>query len=187
MNKYMIKPLLYWVAFLAILLCMCFVSCGKKPMPGTDKVITDVIKTSRDSSNVIDRNLAVIDSLKAYIGAIRTARPECDSVCQATVDRLLSQLNTQKTSGNNSYGFYYDEYKKVLTAYTKLGETINQKTNVAKASDRQTTVKITTTIQVAYTPAYMKYSAWFGWAAAAFFIIRIYLKCTTWFPKIFTT
>ncbi|MXN90146.1 hypothetical protein GR160_02820 [Flavobacterium sp. Sd200] len=184
MEKYFNRSVVCWFLFLLLLAFM--VSCGRKPMPGIDKATSDVSTTSRDSSAVTDRNLAIIDSLKAYIGGIRTTKPECDSVCQEAVDRALAGLNTQKTSGNNGYGIYYDKYNKLLVMYTRLAETKNEKTNVAKASTRTVTVTITRNNPVPYTPTYMKYSAWFGWAAAAFFIVRAYLKRTTWLPKIFT-
>jgi len=194
MNKYAKWPIVYWFAFLFLLssiLAPVLLSCGRKPMPGENnkEIRNDSLFVQNDSSQVIDRNMAVIDSLKTVIGAVQTGRKDCDSICQATVDRLLSQINTQKTSGNNSYGFYYDAYKKTLVAYAKLAETINKTTNVAKARHQTTTVYKTTTrtVPVPYTPAYMKYSAWFGWAAAAFFIIRAYLKRSLWLPKSSTT
>lgn len=119
--------LAYFFSFLIILLfsSLFLVSCkSKQPLQET-KETTTVNHDSIFQSRVITRNKAIIDSLKIVIGKIHTDKPECDSVCQIAIDRLLSQLNSKKTSGDNSVETNYNTKDKSLNVNTKVGETKN--------------------------------------------------------------
>ncbi len=99
------------------------ISCKNKQALVQTKVETTVNKDSVFNSKITIKNEAIIDSLKVVIGNIRTSVTACDSVCQIAIDKVLSNLNTQKKSGNNSYGIYYDKADKSLNLNTKIGET----------------------------------------------------------------
>ena len=119
--------------FIFLLILMPF-SCGKKPLP--TETTKEIINNSTSMISEVDRNSAIIDSLKIYIGKLTTGRPECDSICQVTIDKLLMQLNNRKQSGDNSFGVYYDKYQKMLVAYAKLAETVNKKVEIKESKDR---------------------------------------------------
>jgi hypothetical protein len=119
MRKYLALNLI--AIFALVLMASCK---SKQPL----KEITETKETNFESiflSKKLERNLAIIDSLKIKIGAVKTEKKECDSVCQIAIDRLLSQLNTSKKSGNNSYDMSYNEKDKSLNFNSKIGETKN--------------------------------------------------------------
>ena len=123
------KGLFFWtvVALLLVLFSECLISCkAKKLLVETKTTIIDNKELISVKSELV-KSKAINDSLFAYIGNIRTSKPECDSVCQEAVDKALQNVNSRKTSGGNEAGFYYDKYKKVLTAYSKLEETVSQR------------------------------------------------------------
>ena len=117
--------LAYFFSMLMILLfaSVLLVSCKSK-QPLTDKTVEKTVNhDSIIQSRVITRNEAINDSLKIIIGQVRTEKKECDSVCQIAIDRALSQLNTKKTSGSNSYDVFYDPNKKTLNVNSRIGAT----------------------------------------------------------------
>lgn len=97
---------------------------AKQPLQET-KETTTVNHDSIFQSRVITRNKAITDSLKIVIGKIYTDKKECDSVCQIAIDRLLSQLNSKKSSGDNSVDINYNPKDNSLNVNTKVGETKN--------------------------------------------------------------
>lgn len=117
--------LAYFFSMLMILFfgSVFLVSCKSK-QPLTDKIVEKTVNSdSIYQSKVITRNQAINDSLKIIIGQVRTEKKECDSVCQIAIDRVLSQLNTKKTSGSNSYGVFYDSKDKSLNLNAAIGAT----------------------------------------------------------------
>lgn len=178
------------VGSLVLILCVfaMLISCGKRP---TQIITTETIDHSKETINTnqnikieTDRNKAIIDSLIITIGRVKTSKPECDSICQENLDHVLEQLNHLKISGDNRFGILYNKHTKLLTAYAKLGETINQKTEEKKDSirgfDQFKEKKSTKEIPVEFTPNYMKYSAYFGWACMLLIILWLSNKVRSW-------
>lgn len=90
----------------------------------------------------LNRSKAINDSLKMYIGNIRTAKPECDSVCQDALERQLENFNNLKTSGDNSFGIYYDKYRKILVAHANLKETVSEyRDSISRIKERKSEIK----------------------------------------------
>lgn len=174
-------------AMLCLFLLAAFTGCAKPPLPPAKETDNTTKNTTVNHTDIkeIDRNKAVADSLQILIGQIRTGKKDCDSVCQEAVDRLLEQLNTKKTSGDNSYGVYYDKYSKLLIAYTNLAETKTEKVYINNDSivyqDRFIKKEIPVTVK--YTPWYYKYPAYFGWACLLFICGFIISKIRTWTKK----
>lgn len=118
------KYLLINIFLIVVLLLM--ISCKSK-QPLQEKTATTII--NHDSINLVKltiRNQEIVDSLKIIIGSIKTEKKECDSVCQIAIDRLLSQLNTSKKSGANSYNVNYNAKDKSLNFNSKIGATENK-------------------------------------------------------------
>lgn len=161
--------------------------CGKQHLPQTKEtdITTNDTKVTQKDIKEIERNKAVADSLKILIGEIRTGIKDCDSVCQEALDHRMEQINTNKTSGNNSYGVYYDKYNKLLVAYTNLAETKSEKIYVRNDSIvyRDRFLKKEIPVVVKYTPWYYKYPAYFGWACILFICGFLISKIRSWTLK----
>ncbi|RDI07038.1 hypothetical protein [Flavobacterium sp. AG291] len=162
-------------------------SCGKPPLPTVKETDNTTQNTTVNTiaTKEIDRNKAIADSLQVVIGKIRTSKKECDSVCQEAIDKILEQVNTNKVSGDNKYGVYYDKYRNLLIAYQNLAETKSEKNYVSRDSivyiDKLKTKEIP--VVVKFTPWYYKYPAYFGWACLLFFCGYLISKVRTWIRK----
>lgn len=167
---------MYFGFILFVALSVVVSSCKAKPVKEIH-TIEKTIEKQKDSTSVTEISNAIIDSLKVKIAEIKTAKPECDSITNANIQELLSQIETSKTSGNNEIGFYYDQIKKMLVAYAKTGQSTNKETNtnnVNKEIEKDIQIK---QIPVRYTPNWIKWLAGFG----ALFIIFLAWR----FSKIF--
>lgn len=122
------QVLIFW-SFVALMGILSIFSLGcksKKPLVEKSTTIIDNSELSKVKDE-LRISKAINDSLNLYLGNIRTSKPECDSVCQEAVDRHMAGINSRKKSGGNEAGFYYNKYRKILTAYSKLEETVSQK------------------------------------------------------------
>ena len=114
------------------------------PIAETKTVETSKIIVANDSTKTIDKSLAIRDSLNIIIGDLNTGKRECDSLCKIEIERLLSQLNSYKQSGNNSSQIKYDKTTKSISVITNIGETTNKKTNtntIKTIDNNKSTVK----------------------------------------------
>lgn len=109
------------------------------------------------------------------MGDIKTAKPECDSITKEYLENYLRNLETHKTSGDNSYGFKYDELKKMLVFYINLAETKNEKQLNSKIEVSEDNKEKISTITVKFIPKYIKVLAWFGVAFVLFLLYRFSL------------
>ncbi|MEN2415547.1 hypothetical protein [Flavobacterium mesophilum] len=108
---------------LALLLLVAVAGCGtSKPLKETIEKNT-ANYDSISNAETTTRNLEIIDSLKISLGKVKTEKKECDSVCQSAIERLLSQLNTSKKSGTNSYDLKYDQKDNSVNFNAKIGAT----------------------------------------------------------------
>lgn len=118
--------------FAVLLVALFFASCGKKNLSSTEiKIdsikIVDVEKLILKEK--LERSLAINDSFFKNIPEIKTGATnlkDCDSLCNLKIKESLKNLNTKKTSGNNSYNLYWDEVKRNVVLAVKIDETINQ-------------------------------------------------------------
>lgn len=158
-------------------LCLAFLvlSCkSQKPITYTQSKETNIATEVRTESERI-KSLAILDSLKIAIEKVSTTRPECDSLTNAKIDELLAKINTQKSSGNNSYGFYFDKLKRELVAYATIGAT--QSENKSQQVNTQKTIveKETVKIPVKFIPKWLQYLAWIGGILIVYNIYKIIL------------
>lgn len=153
-NKLQIIVVLFSVGIMTV-------GCKARAIETTDiKEVKTTTEIAKDKEVV--KNLAIIDSLKMLIAKVKTSRPECDSITNAKIDELLSQINSQKTSGNNAFGVYYDKLKRELIAYAKIGETASDKTNIIYNKDKVFTQTVTKNIPTKYIPKWVQYLAYLG-------------------------
>jgi hypothetical protein len=157
--KLFIKVFVTLISGLAI--AMLLFGCASKPIENSH-TIEHIIEYKTDSVKVTQVNKAILDSLIIQVGKVTTAKPECDSITQATLDQVLRQLNSRKKSGDNEAGFYYDELKRQIVAYIKEGETRNENTATNKAKTETSKEKEIVKIPVKYIPWWAKTLAFLG-------------------------
>lgn len=159
------------IALLAILFCFLFNRCAPKPLQNT-KEVTQISVIKKDSSKITTMNKAILDSLFIEVKKVKTAKPECDSIAQANLDQILKQLNSRKKSGDNEAGIYYDELKKMIVAWQKVGQTQSEqvKTNSRERNNINEKEKIE--IPVKYIPAWIRYLSYLGIAFIVFLVWR---------------
>lgn len=170
-TKLYLKVILF-ATILSLTITMLFGCASKKPIESSH-TIERIIETKTDSSKIIEVNKAIIDSLIIAIAKVKTAKPECDSIAQATLDNVLAQLNSRKKSGDNEAVIYYDKVKKQIVLWQKLGETKTEKTATNKQNTNSQIEKKVVSVPVKYIPLWVKILAWIGGLTIVFVIWRI--------------
>lgn len=177
--------LAYFFTFLMILLVssLFLISCKAKPLP--PDLHTEILKEKDSSSHIktIDHSKAIIDSLRIYIGQIKTTKPECDSVTQAAIENLLRNIETSKQSGDNSYEIKYNQLLKRLDLIVKVGATKNEVTKDYVLKDKFIDRYITKTITIKEPlPKWQLYLIIIGVATILYFIIKLLLLIRKFIP-----
>lgn len=148
--------------------------CAIKPVTTSTQNKESIINSSNIKEKETVRNLAIMDSIKFLIATVKTQKPECDSITNVKINELLAQINMQKTSGNNGFGFYYDQLKKQLVAYAKIGETLKEKNNNTYNKNIILREKEKVEIPVKYIPKWVQYLAYLGCAFCVYGAFKIY-------------
>lgn len=185
------KALTYWYIFIISLLLitsLAVVSCGKKP---TTTEIKETKSTNNTEAKYVFKSqtfksLEIKDALafsfpKIYTGATKVE--DCDSLCNEKIKEALSKVNTSKTSGDNSYKFYYDALNDQLVLNVELGETVTQLNDSIKIKN-QLIEKLENNVRIEpkpYVPTIIKYLAFFGGFCAAFIATFLIIKLTLFF------
>lgn len=98
--------------------CLFIFSCGVlKKEKSTTTVQTEKTETKKDSTTNVKVNKAINDKVTTNV------QPSGDPVLDAKIDAILSNLNTTKSSGDNSYRFYYDAKLRELKAEFAVAKT----------------------------------------------------------------
>ena len=160
------------ILFVLFALSLLFKSCATKPIESTH-TIERIIEHHTDSVKTTTINKAIIDSLIIQIAKVKTAKPECDSVTQATIDQLLKQLNSRKKSGDNEVGIYYDDLKKAIITWNKIGETQSKNTATNKQDSVANAEKEIVKVPVKYIPLWVSILAWIGFGFLVYAVWRI--------------
>ncbi len=174
-HKELFKTFLKVVLFLTLIfwIFILFQGCAAKPKEN----IHTIERTNDhkiDSVKSTEINKAILDTLIIKVAKVKTAKPECDSIAQATIDQLLKQLNTSKKSGYNEAKVYYDSILKQIVVAIKVGQTENKSTAIKETE--KTTDKdknILPPIRVQYIPFWAKCLCWCGGLSLAFVVYRI--------------
>lgn len=151
-------------------------------------IITNTTETNKKEiekiivTNEVVKNKEIIDSLKISISKIKTVRPECDSITNAEIIKLLKLINSKKQSGENTYGIYFDEIKNELVSYAKIGETKDQKIKQLNSKLLIESLKKQKEIPVKYTPKYVQYLAYFGLLALIILVFIVVNKLKNSLP-----
>lgn len=167
--KLFLKVLLI-IAFFAFAILM--YGCASKPIQNTH-TIERIIERRTDSVKTTKVNAAILDSLIIQIAKVKTAKPECDSITQATLDQVLKQLNTSKKSGYNEAKIYYDDLLKQITVILKQAETKTENTATKKIDKDTSKDKEIAKVEVKYIPWWVKCLAYWGFACLLYVAWRI--------------
>lgn len=144
------------------ILCMAFflLSCGSQKSSFVSENQFVSVKTS--DTIFIEKTQGISDTIFIKVPEIQTLKPGCDSICQVQIENILAQISSEKTSGQNRAGFYFDKYKKQLVLYNELKEQFNSyKSNIQFITKEVELVKIEK-IPVRYVPRWVSYLAIFG-------------------------
>jgi hypothetical protein len=90
--------------------------------------ISNDTKVSNTVKRFEFKTAQINDQFKYSLAPIITGSPDrnCDSLCNAQIREMLSKINIQKQSGNNSYQWAYDKLNNQIVITTQMGETINK-------------------------------------------------------------
>lgn len=168
--KLFLKVLLFCIAYFAI--CIALYGCASKPIENTH-TIERIIEHRTDSVKHKEINKEILDSLIIQLAKVKTAKPECDSVAQATLDQVLKQLNNRKKSGDNEAGIYYDELKNQILVWQKIAETANEKLATNKEKIYIKGDKEIIKVPVKYIPRWVAILAFIGGLTIVFLGWRI--------------
>ncbi|MFV8347262.1 hypothetical protein [Flavobacterium sp. ZB4P13] len=157
---------------IAFLVTLALQGCASKPIESTH-TIERIIEHRTDSVKVTQVNKAILDSLIIQVAKVKSAKPECDSITQATLDQVLKQLNTSKKSGYNEAKVYYDDLLKQIIVRLKLAETRTENTATNKADTDTSKDKEFVKVPVKYIPFWVKILAWIGFFSVLFLAYRI--------------
>lgn len=129
------KYIIYWFTFLFLVYALTYcASCSRKIAKQSSVKIETITEKKVDSLAIfqlkektqeLQKTLASVDSLKFQLGLIRTGNKNYDSICNAQLQQMLSSINLNRNSGNNTSGMYYDKYNNILVLYNKQGESMN--------------------------------------------------------------
>lgn len=159
-------------ALCCLALCLALYGCKAKPIENNHTTQT-VLNHKKDSTKVTVINGAIEDTLKIQIPKVQTSKPECDSITQGELDRILKMLDSRKKSGDNESGVYYDRLKKQIVAWQKIAQTKNENTVTNTKTIYLKADQLIKYVPVKYIPLWVKILAFTGGLAIVFLCWRI--------------
>ena len=125
-----------------ILLLMLLTSCSSTKKLQSENTLLKTEIQKNDSIKTVVISSEIKDQLITPVVQSNSGNRVLDSLVNAKVDEILSKLNTQKLSGDNSYSLYYDKLTKQLEFYTKLAQSKNENTSVNKITKHTSVQKV---------------------------------------------
>lgn len=126
--------------FILALLLLTSCNATKKLQNENTTVKTELHKN--DSIKTVVISSEIKDQLITPVVQSNSGNRVLDSLVNAKVDEILSKLNTQKLSGDNSYSLYYDKLTKQLEFYAKIAQSKNENTSVNKITKHTSVQKV---------------------------------------------
>lgn len=153
------KKFLYILMFATIL---SGTSCGSKKIVNQTSEKEKTTFTKSDSTKLVERNKAIVDSLKLKIAQSATGDKKFDDAVNRAVNEILNKLNTSKSSGDNSYSLTYDEALQELRAVMNIGATENLKVINNATVHTKEVILNTKEIPVKFIPQWVLVASIFG-------------------------
>ena len=137
--------------FLAIIIIFLIIifsisSCGVlKKETNKESVLIKKTEIKNDSVSKIEVNKAIDDKAEIKVQESNTGNIDFDRKVNLQVDKILSAININKKSGENSYKLYYDLKAKMMKLEAQIGETKNENTatNNDTLSEKSISEKLT--------------------------------------------
>lgn len=152
------KNILRFIAWLSLVILV-FACKSKAPTLNNSTDIQSSIDKSRVSSVKYwnFQTLPINDLLQFSVPKIQTNSTDknCDSICNSKMREVLAQMNTEKSSGNNRYKWYYDHYNDKLKLIVQLEgneKILRDSINDLKSSSNQV-IKEKVEIPVPFDPS----------------------------------
>ena len=140
--------------------------CGSKKIINQTEIKENSSLFKSDSIKILERNKAIIDSLKLKIAQSATGDKKFDEAVNKAVGEILSKLNTSKSSGDNSYQLVYDEVLNELRAVMKIGPTENSTVINNATVHTKEVIKDTKEVPVKFIPQFVLVASIFGGCCA---------------------
>lgn len=130
-DKVVFKVMLAVIVYMFLLL---FTSCAAVKRESSESTSsTEKVEEKKESTTTTETSKGIRDTIIVAI-------PESDNEeVMRMFESLLKQLNTSKSSGDNSYQLYYDEQLKQLRAAIEVGETSNTEKETTSESNTEKT------------------------------------------------
>lgn len=122
---------------LYILVCFSVIGCRSVKSTKTESLVSKELQKSEiksDSVSKIQTNGAIKDEIITSVPQANTDDAYINRLVNEQVAVILRSINTQKSSGGNSYRLEFDELNRKIKAYFELAETRNE-TNTTNKSD----------------------------------------------------
>lgn len=150
-----------------VMVLLCF-SCSTFKESSKSSVTREKQNTVlvKDSTAKIETSLPIKDNI-----VINVPRSQ-DEALNKALDAILSNLNTSKTSGNNSYKSTYDAENQRLLIEFLIGQTQNKDVSIASDSKIETSFEQQTD---AYFSKKLKQLPWWVYLAAIVYFLPIIL------------
>jgi len=159
--------------------------CGSKKIVNQISEKEKTTFTKSDSVKLVERNKAIVDSLKLKISQSATGDKRFDDAVNKAVSDILTKLNTSKSSGDNSYSLTYDEALQELRAVMNIGATENLKVINNATVHTKEVVLNTKEIPIKFIPQWVLVGSIFGGCCAIALVAWILYKVSRFFkPKI---
>lgn len=110
---------------LLIILIVCTSCLGSKKVSEKTSLLKETTSIKNDSVSKQTVNKGINDEATFKVAESNTGDVDFDKRVNEAVSNVLRSINFQKSSGDNSYKFYYDEQLRELRAKVELGETRN--------------------------------------------------------------
>ncbi|QEE49637.1 hypothetical protein FUA48_08585 [Flavobacterium alkalisoli] len=193
MKKLITHPLFYWFSFILLMLAISVLPIGCGAFKRPQKVVVQTEnKTNIDSllleiKKLTKVNREINDKTSIYIPDLNTGNDECDSICNARMREMLVTVNRVIESGNNKYQLLYNEHSKTIDLLAKMAETQDSNTETNREQFKSEESEVVKPVIIKVIPAFWRYSAYLGWAAALLIVFTIFNRVKSWGTKKFFT
>lgn len=159
---------------LIIIILLLFTSCSllnlgsKKITEKTSEIKqTEKIEIKNDSTSVEVVNKEIDDKASIKVAESNTGDRDFDEAVNRAVTNILSSINFEKSSGDNSYKMWYDVKEQMMKMEAKIGETKDKEVNTNKDKEVEKSWEQTVTENTKKT---IKMIPWYLWIVIVWFL-----------------
>jgi hypothetical protein len=160
-----------------LILALSIISSCATRQPIEKKEQVQDYKSEKELSSL---NVVKTEPIEQYIsigvGAVKTSKSECDSVCQVELNNLYEKFYSSQKSGKNEVKFYYDKYKKTLNAYVKIQGQTDSITKLKNTTKEYYNITKTITIKTNFLTKEQTINLWIGRLFWLLLLVIIVLK-----------